>query len=115
MDVSGNVDELIALSVVVIGLAAAYGKAFGSYQATLSEWVILALHIPSHWKGLTNLAVGLVIATGFSVIAASMMGTWALVAVGIFAGFLASVEAGRAHDTGAIAAKAEEKADGGES
>ena len=97
-DVSGRIDELIALSVVVLGLAAAYAKSFSRYQTTLSQWVIDACGIPSRWRGLTNLAVGLAIAAGFSVIAAMMLDAWALVAVGVFAGFLASVEAGRVHD-----------------
>lgn len=95
---AGSVDQLIALSVVVISLAAAYGKAFGPYQTTLAQWVIEAFAIQSRFRGLTNLGVGLVIGVGFSVMAAGMIGTRALVAVGIFAGFLASVEAGRRHD-----------------
>lgn len=99
-NVIGNIDteKIIALGTVMIALAVAFGKAFGPYQMTLSQWVIDALKVKGRYRGLVNLAVGLVIATGFSVIAAYEMEQWAIVAVGAFAGFLASIEAGRQHD-----------------
>lgn len=93
-----DIEELIALTVIIVGLAAAYAKAFGSYQSTIAEWVISSAGVPSRHKGLVNLGVGLAIALLFSGIAATMMGAWMIVPVGSFAGLLASVEASKAHD-----------------
>ncbi|WP_300269248.1 hypothetical protein [Microbacterium sp.] len=100
--ISARTDELITLTVLIVGVAAGYGKAFGGYQTTLTQWVIDAFNVAHRFRGLTNLAVGVAIAAGFSIIAARMLGTWEMVAVGIFAGFLASVEAGRKHDEEAV-------------
>lgn len=102
LNLTQNIDELIALSVIVVGLVAAYGKAFAGYQTILSQWVIDAFAVESRFRGLVNLAVGLLIGTGFSLIAAQMLGTWTLVPVGIFAGFLSSVEASKKHDEGQV-------------
>lgn len=93
-----GIEELIALSVTIVGLAAAYAKAFGAHQRTIAEWVIASASVPARHKGLVNLGVGLAVATVFSSIAATMLGAWMIVPVGAFAGLLASVEASRIHD-----------------
>lgn len=98
MFTEAGIEQLIALATVVVGLAAAYAKAFGPYQQTVAQWVIDATAAPKRYKGLINLGVGVVVALGFSAIAAAMMGEWGALPVGTFAGLLASVEASRAHD-----------------
>ena len=108
LNIGASIEELITLTVVIVGLAAAYGKAFAGYQQTLSQWVIDAFAIASRFRGLTNLAVGIAIGTGFSVIAAGMLETWDMLAIGIFAGLLASVEAGKKHDEEAVVEPADE-------
>ena len=95
---NAGIEELVALVAVIVGVAAAYAKAFGPYQQVIAQWVIDAAVIGKRYKGLVNLAVGMVVALGFSAIAAAMMGAWMVLPVGTFAGLLASVEASRAHD-----------------
>jgi hypothetical protein len=90
--------DLTALIAVVIALGVAYAKGFGAYQTQLVEWVIAAAVIGSRWRGLLNLAVGTCLALLFTAIAAYQLHDWSLIALGLFTGILASVEAARVHD-----------------
>lgn len=93
------VADLIALIAVLSGLTVAYGKAFATYQVHLSQWVIDAARIPGRYRGLVNLAVGVLIATAFTIIGAVALGQPMLISVGVLAGVFASVEAARLHDS----------------
>lgn len=93
-----QIGEMTALIAVVVSVAAAYGKAFGSTQMTLVEWVIAASAIESRWRGLLNLAIGLLLAQALTGLAVWMVGDTRLLAIGQIAGVIASVEAARAHD-----------------
>jgi hypothetical protein len=93
-----EIADLTALIAVVITLGFAYAKGFGAYQTQLVEWVIAAAAIGPRWRGLLNLAVGTVLALLFTAIAAYQLDDWSLIAVGLFAGILASIEAARVHD-----------------
>lgn len=93
-----TIGELTALIAVVGGVAAAYGKALGGTQMTLVEWVIDASAIESRWRGLLNLAIGLLLAQALSGLAVWIIGDPRFLAVGLLAGLIASVEAARAHD-----------------
>lgn len=98
MGMEQPVAELVTLIAVVTGLSVAYGKAFGPYQTQVAQWVIDALGIARRYRGLVNLAVGIMIATAFTVVAAVQLGQSGLIAVGVLAGAFASVEAARVHD-----------------
>lgn len=93
-----SVADLIALIAIVAGLAVAYGKAFGSYQQQIAQWVIDAARVPSRYRGLVNLGAGVTIATAFTIIGSVQVGQPGLIAVGVLAGLFASVEAARVHD-----------------
>jgi hypothetical protein len=93
-----QIADLTALIAVVIALALAYAKGFGAYQTQLVEWVIAASALPGHWRGVLNLGAGVLLAVAFTAIGAFYLGDWSLLAVGVFAGVLASVEAARVHD-----------------
>ena len=93
-----TIGELTALIAIVGSVAAAYGKALGGTQMTLVEWVIAASTIESRWRGLLNLAIGLLLAQALSGLAVWVIGDPHFLAVGLLAGLIASVEAARAHD-----------------
>jgi hypothetical protein len=93
-----TIGELTALVAVVGSVAAAYGKALGPAQMQLVQWVIDGLRVKRQFRGLLNLAVGLLLALALSGIAAWITGDPRLPAIGLLAGIIASVEAARAHD-----------------
>lgn len=93
-----TIGEVTALIAVVGSVAAAYGKAFGSTQMALVEWVIAAGEVESRWRGILNLAIGLLLAQASSGLAVWVTGDPRFLAVGLLAGIIASVEAARAHD-----------------
>lgn len=95
--------QLFAVLAVAVGL---YAKAFGQYQFQIAEWIIAARQVESRYKGLVNLAVGVVLAGCFAALAAWKLGDWSILAVGLLAGVLASVEAAKVHD-GQVPAEAE--------
>ena len=93
-----TIGELTALIAVVGSVAAAYGKALGSTQMHLVQWVIDGLRVERRFRGLLNLAIGLLLALALSGIAAWTIGDSRLPAIGLLAGIIASVEAARTHD-----------------
>lgn len=93
-----SIDELIVVLGVVGALAVAYSKAFGGYQAELTQALIDAFAIKSRFRRLANLGVGIGLAVAFTVVGALWLGSWAIVPAGALAGILSSVEAGRVHD-----------------
>ena len=93
-----TIGELAALIAVVGSVAAAYGKALGGTQMALVEWVVSASAIESRWRGLLNLAIGLLLAQALSGLAVWIIGDPRFLAIGMLAGLIASVEAARAHD-----------------
>jgi ABC-type Mn2+/Zn2+ transport system permease subunit len=102
-----QVTELITIIGVVTGLALVYWKAFAGYQAAITQIFINAFTVPSRFRRLLNLIVGIVIASAFTVVGALWLGSWAIVPAGLRAGILAAVEAGKAHDAGAVAEPSE--------
>lgn len=93
-----TIGELTALIAVVASVAAAYGKAFGRTQMQLVQWVIEALIVPNRYRGLLNLGIGVGLAQIMSAIAAWVIGEPRLLAIGLLAGIIASIEAASAHD-----------------
>jgi hypothetical protein len=93
-----QIGDLVALVGIVVGLGIAYGKAFGPYQTAISQAIIDAGRINSRYRPLTNLIVGVVIGVAITVVGALWLHTWEILPAGIFAGILASVEAGKVHD-----------------
>jgi hypothetical protein len=93
-----TIGELTALIAVVGSVSAAYGKALGPAQMQLVQWVIDALRIERRFRGLINLAVGLLLALALSRLTAWTIGDPRLPAIGLLAGIIASVEAARTHD-----------------
>lgn len=106
-----QITDLLALIGAVVTLGAAYGKMFGGRQTQIVEWIVTGFGVKSRWRGLVNLAVGLVIAGAVSAYAALRSGEWAMLAAGLLAGLLASDEAARVHDE--QAAKAAEQPERG--
>jgi hypothetical protein len=64
----------------------------------LVQWVVDGLRVERRFRGLLNLAVGLLLALALSGLAAWVTGDPRLPAIGLLAGIIASVEAARAHD-----------------
>jgi hypothetical protein len=93
-----TIGELTALIAVIGTVAAAYGKALGSTQMALVEWVVAATEVDSRWRGLLNLAIGLILALGLSGLAVWIIGDVRFFAIGVLAGLISSVEAARSHD-----------------
>lgn len=90
--------QLLALVATVVALAAGYAKAFHVHQFQIVEWVIDAGRVPGRFRGLVNLVVGVAIAAAFSGLGAWQAEESALLALGLLAGVLASVEAAKLHD-----------------
>lgn len=93
MDV--QIDQTVALVLVA---AVAYGKFLGPVQTQISQWFIDLFAVPSHARGVTNLATGLILALCLTLIAVIDTGQWSLLIVGALAGTYASVEAAKEHD-----------------
>lgn len=96
-----SIQQLTAAIAVVTGASLAYAKALGQSQSQIVEWLIAAFRVASRWRGLLNLATGVVLAVALSAVAAISVGDWRIVGTGLLAGVLASVEASRAHDAAA--------------
>lgn len=94
----GSLGDLIAYIGLLVTASIGYGKVVGPYQVELTETVIEALGIKTRFKRVANLATGIVVALAFTGVAGYALGRWELLLPGVFAGFLASVEAGRKHD-----------------
>ena len=93
-----TVEQLTLLVAVLAAITALYGKAFGPYQVQLVQWAIDAFRVTSRWRGLLNLAIGVLFAMAVSVIAAGKLGNWWIVPIGALAGVMASIEAAKVHD-----------------
>jgi hypothetical protein len=100
-----SIAALTALIGLIGTVSVAYGKALGATQMQLVKWVIDALRIERRYRGLLNLAIGLLLAMTLSAIAAWTIGDRRFLAVGLLAGLIASVEAAKTHDDGAVSRK----------
>jgi hypothetical protein len=69
-------------------------------QVTELITIIGVVTVPRRIRRLLNLAVGILIASAFTVVGALWLDSWAIVPAGVLAGILAAVEAGKAHDAG---------------
>lgn len=98
MDYNTSFSAILAIIAAITGLAVAYGKIFAPYQTDITQAVIDAAKVPTRYRRLLNLVVGIAIATAFTLVGAAWMGQLELVPAGILAGVLASVEAGKVHD-----------------
>jgi len=96
----GNLGDLIAYLGIIVAASVAYGKIAGPYQVSLTETVIVTLGLAKRWKRLANLSTGIVVALAFFGVGAYAIDRWELLLPGLFAGFLASVEASRAYEAG---------------
>jgi hypothetical protein len=102
----GSLGDLVAYLGIILAASVAYGKAFAPYQVQLTETVIVTLGLSKRWKRLANLLTGIGVATAFTAVGAYALGRWELLLPGVFAGFLASVEAGRQYDATKVDAPA---------
>jgi hypothetical protein len=93
-----QIAQLLTLAAGVVALASGYAKAFGAYQFEIVQWVIDAGRVPGRFRGVVNLIVGMAIATAFGGLSAWQAGDPRLLALGLLAGVLASVEAAKVHD-----------------
>ena len=93
-----NADQLVIIIGITIALSLTYGKWIGPLQTDISQAFIDAWQVPSQYKRLLNLAVGMVLAITLTVVAALALGDWGIVGIGALAGIMASVEASRVHD-----------------
>jgi hypothetical protein len=112
MPMGDQITELITIIGIVTGLALAYGKAFAGYQAAITQAFIDAFAVPSRFRRLLNLAVGILIASAFTAVGALWLESWAIVPAGVLAGILAAVEAGKEHDAAKVEAPVEGRASG---
>jgi hypothetical protein len=96
--VDDQIAGLLASVAAVVALAAGYAKAFGAYQCQLVQWVIDAGRVPGRRRGLVNLAVGTALAAAFGALGAWQADDPGILALGLLAGVLASVEAAKVHD-----------------
>ena len=71
-----TISELVTIMGVVTALAVAYAKAFGGYQAAITQAFIDSFAVPSRYRRILNLAVGIVIACGMTVVGGLWLGTW---------------------------------------
>ena len=90
--------DLARFLAILAAASVAYSRALGGYQQQISAWVIAAGRVPSRWRGLVNLGVGVALATAVAAVASWQAGDWAVLAVGFLSGILASVEAAKVHD-----------------
>jgi hypothetical protein len=93
-----QIAQLLALVATVVALATGYAKAFDAYQFQIVQWVIDAGRVPGRFRGMVYLIVGVAIAAAFSGLGAWQAGDPGLLALGLLAGVLASVEAAKVHD-----------------
>ena len=93
-----QIAQLLALVATVVALSAGYAKAFGAYQCQIVQWVIDAGRVASRFRGIVNLIVGVAIAAAFGGLGAWQAGDPGILALGLLAGVLASVEAAKVHD-----------------
>lgn len=93
-----DADGILAAIGLVLALSIGYGKVVGPLQTDISQAFIDAFAVPSSYKRLLNLGVGLVLAVAVAIIGAVAVDSWALVPAGVLAGVMASVEAAKVHD-----------------
>ena len=91
-------DGLLAAIGIVLALSIGYARVIGPLQADISQAFIDAFAVPSSYKRLLNLGVGLALAVAVAIIGAVAVNSWALVPAGVLAGIMASVEASKVHD-----------------
>ena len=91
-------DGILAAIGVVLALSIGYARVVGPLQTDISQAFIDAFAVPSSYKRLLNLGVGLVLAVTVAIIGAVAVDSWALVPAGVLAGVMASVEAAKVHD-----------------
>jgi hypothetical protein len=93
-----DVQQLVAVAAMVTAAALAYGKVLGPVQTQLVQWFIDAFAVPSQWRGLMNLAVGIAVSVSLSLVVYQSTGRVSFLGVGVLAGLIASVEAAKVHD-----------------
>lgn len=93
-----SVSALLAAIAVIVGASVTYAKTFGSQQEALTQIAVDTFAIKSRYKRATNLAVGLLLASILTVVAAYAIGNLVVIPGGIVAGLFASVEAQRVHE-----------------
>ena len=93
-----DADNIVAVIGLVIALSIGYAKIIGPLQMDISQAFIDAFAVPSQYKRLLNLGVGVLLATAVAIIGALAVDSWGLVPAGILAGIMASVEASKVHD-----------------
>ena len=97
-----DISELVTIIGVVTALAVAYAKAFGSYQAAITQAFVDACSVPSRYKRVLNLSVGIVISCGMTLVGVVWLDSWRIMPAGVLAGILSAVEASKAYDAGGV-------------
>lgn len=91
--------EQFGILVALVGaVSVGYGKILGDTQMNITQAFIDALDIESRFRALFNLAVGVILAVAISLIAVLFLNDWKFTGVGLLAGVIASVNAGKLHD-----------------
>ncbi len=100
-----SIEALVAYITLVVGLSVTFGKVFGGYQTEITQAIIDAVGVRSRYRRLVNMAIGILIASLFTVVGALSIGApWQIIPAGVLAGIMASVEASRVHDQESTAA-----------
>lgn len=97
-------DGLIALLGTIFLIVRGYGALFAPYQMEFSEAVFAWFGTPSERKPIYNFAIGTAIAAALTTVAAVYFDDWRLLIVSLVAGFFASTDAAKAHDTAKVQA-----------
>jgi hypothetical protein len=90
---------LLAIMSAIILASGLFGERFAPYQEKLSQGIIDAFNIPTRFRLLTNIGVGIVVAVVFTLVAAIYIGSYLVVPAGILAGILSAVNASNLHDS----------------
>lgn len=98
MDMNATVEQLVVIVGVIAALSLAYAKGVSASQKEITQAFIDAFKVPSRYRRGLNMVVGIVLGVFVTIVGALWLGTWSIVPVGILAGVLASVEAGKVHD-----------------
>ena len=108
LDMNATVEQLVVILGVIAALSLAYAKGVSAPQKEITQAFIDAFKVPSRYRRGLNMLVGVGLGIIVTIVGALWLGTWSIVPVGILAGVLASVEAGKVHD-GEAAQEAEAK------
>ena len=98
LDMNATVEQLVVIVGVIAALSLAYAKGVSASQKEITQAVIDAFAVRSRYRRGLNMLVGIALGVGVTLVGALWLGTWSIVPVGVLAGELASVEAGKVHD-----------------